>query len=64
MLRYLLRFLAAGILLCVEHDDTDMPAFAHMIEDRMSWGLDSPDCLYLFCRIRPGAVYRVNGHAR
>ena len=61
MLRYLLRFLAAGILLCVEHDDTDMPAFAHMIEDRMSWGLDSPDCLYLFCRIRPGAMYRVSG---
>ena len=60
-LRYMLRFLAAGISLCVEHDDTEMPALAHMIEDRMSWGLDSPDCLYLFARIRPDAIYRVSG---
>jgi len=60
-LRYLLRFLAAGISLCVEYDDSETPALTHMIEDRMSWGLDSPDCLYLFCRIRPGGTYRVCG---
>ena len=60
-LRYLLRFLRAGIALCVEHDDTETPALTHMIEDRMSWGLDSPDCLYLYCRMRSGGTYRVSG---
>lgn len=60
-LRYLLRFLRAGIALCVEYDDTETPALTHMIEDRMSWGLDSPDCLYLYCRIRAGGTYRITG---
>ncbi|MFA5883403.1 MAG: DUF1214 domain-containing protein [Acidimicrobiia bacterium] len=60
-LRYLLRFLRAGIALCVEYDETETPALTHMIEDRMSWGLDSPDCLYLYCRIRAGGTYRVGG---
>jgi hypothetical protein len=60
-LRYLLRFLRAGIALCVEFDDSDTPALTHMIEDRMSWGLDSPDCLYLYCRVRAGGTYRIAG---
>ena len=42
-LRYLLRFLAAGITVCVEHDDTETPEFGRMIENRVSWGLDNPD---------------------
>ena len=60
-LRYLLRFLRAGIALCVEYDDSETPALTHMIEDRMSWGLDSPDCLYLYCRVRAGGTYRIAG---
>ena len=60
-LRYLLRFLRAGIALCVEYDDSETPALTHMIEDRMSWGLDSPDCLYLYCRVRSGGIYRIAG---
>ena len=40
-LRYLLRFLAAGITVCIEHDDTETPEFGRMTENRVSWGLDN-----------------------
>jgi hypothetical protein len=59
--RYLLRFLAAGIRICVEHDDTEAPAFCHSIEDRMSWGLDNPDCNYSYTRLTGDGTYRVSG---
>jgi hypothetical protein len=60
-LRYLTRFLAAGLRLCIEHDDADHPVFARMIENGMSWGLDNPDCNYGWARLRGDAVYRVRG---
>jgi hypothetical protein len=60
-MRYLLRFLAAGISLCVEHDDIDTPELGRMIEDRMSWGLDNPDTLYTYTRVRGDADYRIVG---
>ena len=60
-MRYLLRFLAAGISLCVEHDDVDTPELGRMIEDRMSWGLDNPDTLYTYTRVRGDADYRIVG---
>ena len=62
-LRYLLRFLAAGIAACVEHDDTEHPELGTLIENRRSWGLDNPDTKYAFTRVRPGARYRVHGAA-
>ena len=60
-LRYLTRFLAAGLRLCIEHDDADHPVFARMIENTMSWGLDNPDCNYSWARVRGDAVYRIRG---
>lgn len=60
-MRYLLRFLAAGISLCIEHDDRDTPELGRMIEDRMSWGLDNPDTLYTYTRVRGDAEYRIVG---
>jgi hypothetical protein len=59
--RYLLRFLAAGINVCVEHADPDHPEFTRMMDLRERWGLDNPDCLYLFASVRGGAEYRVCG---
>jgi ribosomal protein S16 len=60
-LRYLTRFLAAGLRLCIEHDDADHPVFARMIENAMSWGLDNPDCNYSWARVRGDASYRIAG---
>ena len=59
--RYLSRFLAAGIVSCISHDDPDYPVFARMIDYTMPWGLDNPDCLYLYAPLRGGAEYRVFG---
>jgi hypothetical protein len=59
--RHLLRFLVAGHLLCVEHADPDAPRFARMVDPAWPWGLDMPDCLYLFAPLRGDAVYRVWG---
>jgi hypothetical protein len=59
--RHLLRFLVAGHLLCVEHADPDVPRFARMVDPAWQWGLDMPDCLYLFAALRGDAVYRVWG---
>jgi hypothetical protein len=59
--RYLLRFLAAGIAICVEHDDVDHPEVGCLIENRRSWGLDNPDTRYGFCRLAPDATYRLRG---
>jgi hypothetical protein len=59
--RHLLRFLSAGIDLCVEHGDPDHPEFTRMMDLRVRWGLDNPDCLYLFASVRGDAEYRVWG---
>jgi hypothetical protein len=60
--RYLLRFLAAGIRVCTELDDTDNPDLGRSIEHHMSWGLDNPDCLYGYTRVRGDARYRITGN--
>jgi ribosomal protein S16 len=59
--RYLARYLAAGLRVCVESDDPDYPAFARMIDGWMSWGLDNPDCNYSWARVRGDACYRIAG---
>jgi hypothetical protein len=59
--RYLARFLAAGLRVCLECDDPDYPRFGRMTENVMSWGLDNPDCNYSFARIRGDARYRIHG---
>lgn len=60
-LRYLTRFLAAGLRVCIEANDPDRPAFARMIENPMSWGLDCPDCNYSWASVRGDAEYRIAG---
>jgi hypothetical protein len=59
--RYLARFLAAGLRICLECDDPDYPRFGRMAENVMSWGLDNPDCNYSFARIRGDARYVIRG---
>jgi hypothetical protein len=59
--RYLLRFLEAGIRLCVEYAEPDHPELCRMIERGMTWGLDCPDCLYLYAPVRGGDRYRLWG---
>ncbi|MDX1510940.1 MAG: DUF1214 domain-containing protein [Nitriliruptorales bacterium] len=59
--RYLLRYLNAGIRICIEHDDPDHPSFGRLIENRASWGLDNPDCNYSWAPVRGDAVYRISG---
>jgi len=60
--RYLARFLGAGIVSCVSHGDPDYPVFGRMIDYAMPWGLDNPDCLYLYASLRGGATYRISGN--
>jgi hypothetical protein len=60
--RYLTRFLAAGIVSCMANDDPDHPVFARMIDYSAPWGLDNPDCLYLYAPLRGDAAYRITGH--
>ena len=59
--RYVARFLAAGLTSCVLHNDPDYPIFGRMMDYTMPWGLDHPDCLYLYAPLRGDAVYRVRG---
>lgn len=59
--RYLARFLASGIANCITHDDPEHPLIGRMIDYARPWGLDSPDCLYLYAPLRGGAVYRLWG---
>ena len=59
--QYLTRFLEAGIRLCVSHADPDYPVFGRMIEYTMTWGLDAPDCLYVYAAVRGDATYRIEG---
>ncbi len=61
--RYLTRFLAAGINVCVEHADPDHPEFTRMMDLNVRWGLDNPDCLYLYAPVGGDRVYRIHGHA-
>jgi hypothetical protein len=59
--RYLTRFLAAGLRVCLECDDPDYPRFGRMVENTMSWGLDNPDCNYAWARVRGDAEYTIEG---
>ncbi len=60
--RYLTRLLAAGLVTCVEFADPDEPEFGRMVDHRMKWGLDCPDCLYLYATVRGDASYRIFGN--
>ena len=60
--RYLTRLLAAGLVTCVEFADADYPEFGRMVDPAMKWGLDCPDCLYLYTTVRGGATYRIYGN--
>lgn len=60
--RYLARLAAAGARVCLELDDPDRPMWGRMIDRGMTWGLDNPDCLYLYAGIGPGRTYRIAGH--
>jgi hypothetical protein len=59
--RYLTRFLRAGLAVCLEHADPDHPELVRMIDLGMPWGLDAPDCLYLWAPLRGDGVYRLGG---
>jgi hypothetical protein len=60
--RYLTRLLAAGLVTCMEFADPDEPEFGRMVDHRMKWGLDCPDCLYLYATVRGDAEYRIRGN--
>jgi hypothetical protein len=60
--RYLTRFLAAGMVACVSHDDPDYPVFGRLMDITMPWGLDNPDCLYLHAAVRGDANYVIRGN--
>jgi hypothetical protein len=60
--RYLTRLLASGLVTCLEFADGDEPEFGRMVDHRMKWGLDCPDCLYLYATIRGDAAYRISGN--
>ena len=60
--RYLTRLFAAGLVTCVEFADPDYPEFGRMIDPAMKWGLDCPDCLYLYATVRGDAEYRISGN--
>src|SRR3972149_3955193 len=60
--RYLTRLLAAGLVTCLEFADPDEPEFGRMVDHSMKWGLDCPDCLYLYAPIRGDAAYRISGN--
>jgi hypothetical protein len=60
--RYLTRFLSAGMIACVSHDDPDYPFFGRLMDVTMPWGLDNPDCLYLHAAVRGDASYVIRGN--
>ena len=60
--RYLARFLAAGLRSCLTHDDPDYPMLQRMIDYSTPWGLDHPDCLYLYAPLRGGTSYTLFGN--
>ncbi len=61
-LRYLTRLFAGGIRLCVELADADYPEFARMVDTTLSWGIDNPDCIYLYAAVRGDAGYLISGN--
>lgn len=60
-IRYLTRLLAAGAFLCVEHADGADPALEPMVRPTVRWGLDAPDCLYLYAAVSGDGRYRLHG---
>jgi hypothetical protein len=59
--RYLMRFLQAGLRVCIEADDAQAPMLTRSVEHRMTWGLDNPDTTCLYSRLEPGRSYRLTG---
>jgi hypothetical protein len=59
--RHLTRFLSAGLVGCMHHDDPAQPVFGRLMDVTMPWGLDNPDCLYLYAPLAGDGVYHVFG---
>jgi len=61
--RYLTRYFTGGALLCLELADPDWPELQRMVDTTCSWGIDNPDCIYLYAAVRGDATYRLRGNA-
>lgn len=61
-MRFLTRLFAGGLRLCVELGDPDYPELGRMVETFLSWGIDNPDCIYLYASVRGDATYRISGN--
>ena len=59
--RYLLRYLTGGALLCVELADPEWPELQRMVDTTCSWGIDNPDCIYLYAAVDGASTYRIAG---
>lgn len=57
---HLLRFLVAGYRNCVDNSPTH-PHLVRWLDPWTGWGIDNPDCLYLFCPVAHDGVYVLRG---
>ncbi len=62
--RYLLGLVTSGIAQALELSDPDQPRFVRNPDSRAKWGAENADNQYLWARVRPDAVYRIEGERR
>jgi hypothetical protein len=63
-MKYALGLVTGGILQALQLSDPDCPRFVRSPDSESKWGAENVDNQYLWCRIRPDATYRIEGHRR
>jgi len=59
--RYLTSLLGTGVLMAMDLADPDYPQLAKLWNTYSSWGMNNPDCVFLYSAVRADATYRIHG---
>lgn len=63
-MKYALGLATGGILQALQLADPDRPRLVRTPDSESKWGAENVDNQYLWCRVRPDASYRIEGHRR
>jgi len=61
-MKYALGLVTGGVLQALQLSDPDHPRLVRNPDSAAKWGAENVDNQYLWCRVRPDARYRIEGH--
>jgi hypothetical protein len=59
--QYLTGLFGTGVLMSLDMADPDYPQLTKLWNTYSTWGMNNPDCVFLYSAVRADATYRIHG---